>query len=110
MRVAAFPVGHARHPNENLRNSATSVKAEDVPIFLQGKEDEAIDLEQHFADQCSIDHQDGFDEQLVYVWRGVSKGRLAIVKQMNGGVVKVQFESAIQGSSISFLHAGDILA
>lgn len=78
------------------------MRNEDDPIDVDADSDE---------DKCAIDHQlEGFDDQIVYVWHGDSKGKLGRVLQMSGGIVKVGLESAVRGNGILFLPADDILA
>ncbi len=101
---AWYPPGHPSYPK-------IPVKSEEAPIILRN-EDDPIDVDADSdEDKCAIDHQlEGFDDQIVYVWHGDSKGKLGRVLQMSGGIVKVGLESAVRGNGILFLPADDILA
>lgn len=67
--------------------------------FLSNEQDPInVDLIQDEADKekCPIDHSaDGFDSQEVYVWSGQFKGKFVRVKQMSGGLARVEFDSVI---------------
>ncbi len=79
------------------------MRNEDDPIDVDADSDE---------DKCAIDHQlEGFDDQIVYVWHGDSKGKLGRVLQMSwwhreGWGLSLP----VRGNGILFLPADDILA
>ncbi|KLO04659.1 hypothetical protein SCHPADRAFT_947544 [Schizopora paradoxa] len=90
----------------------TPVKIEEVPLILCDGNDpidvDALDIDD---DKCLINHLEvGFEDSIVYVWRGIGKGKLARVIQATGSVTKIQFDSALHGSSISFAKARNLLA
>lgn len=89
----------------------TYVKLEDVPVIFgpenvntDGKfEAYSIDVDTFDPEmeKCAIDHfTEGFEDKIVYVWEGPRKAKFARVKEMSGGVVKIEIQSAIQGSNI----------
>ncbi len=55
-------------------------------------------------ESCVLDHlQEGFEGQMVYVWRGPFKGKFGMVLQGNSNLARVSFESAMQGDSWSYV-------
>lgn len=82
-----------------------------VPVALSDP-NLTIDVGATPADEdCDVNHvQEGFDNQMVYIWKGPWKSKFVRVKEMNRSIVKVQFESALQGRSISFVKSDNVLA
>ncbi len=101
-----YPLGHPGRPTTPIKTEAPEfLSNEDNPIDIDMIEDEPE------GEKCIIDHRtDGFDGQEAYVFRGSYKGKLVRVLAMNGGLVKAEFDSAIQGSGISFIQAEYVFA
>lgn len=110
--MSDFPIDHPHRPPLPSEFPPLCVKREEGPTILGGGEEDPIDVDGRFdLDKCRIDHiSKGFDDQTVYIWQGTYKGKLALVKQVNAGLAKVQVESAIFASSIMFIEAKYLLA
>lgn len=89
----------------------TFVKLEDVPVIFgpenvntDGKFEAYpinVDTFDPEKEKCAIDHfTEGFEDKIVYVWEGPRKSKFVRVKEMSGGVVKIEIQSAIQGSNL----------
>ncbi len=103
---AEYPLGHPGRPSTPIKTEAPELLSnEDNPIdvdLIEGEPEE---------ERCIIDHRtDGFDGQQAYVFRGSFKGKLVRVLAMSGRLVKAEFDSAIQGSGISFIQADYVFA
>lgn len=100
-----------------LRDSGLQIRVhrEDV-VFYQSGYLSTVSTNRPFSKPvgrlgCVTDHRvSGFDNQRVYVWYGQYKGKLGRLRQVGGGVARVNFDSAIRGSSIQYIQADYLIA
>ncbi|KLO11350.1 hypothetical protein SCHPADRAFT_475005 [Schizopora paradoxa] len=63
------------------------------------------------SQKCFLDHfKYGFDDQVVYAWRGPFKGRFGTCKHMSGLLAGVSLGSAIQGEGITYILRSCLIA
>lgn len=60
---------------------------------------------------CTVEHlKEGFEGQLVYVWRGHFKGKIGWVLRMSGSLCRISLESAMKGRSVIDLKSEYLVA
>lgn len=61
--------------------------------------------------KCTLNHsKDGFDNEIVYAWRGPYKGRFGMCRHMSGLLAAVSLGSAFQGEGITYILRSSLIA